>query len=159
MGFIPMNPVAAIDNLRDRGGKAGGSHLQARKWCGSLSRQRLPGLMTCALKLEAALLRRAGFPSRVACSHRAPWGLHAQRVFGGIGNCYPRRAPPSADHLADRTTVQIAPESAKLIGVRTTRVEKRPMVITVRSGAKATIDPALFNLLQQSRQSSTDLRA
>ena len=33
------------------------------------------------------------------------------------------------------------------------------MVITVRSGAKATLDPALFNLLQQYRQSSTDLRA
>ena len=33
------------------------------------------------------------------------------------------------------------------------------MVITVRSGAKATIDPALFNLLQQYRESSTDLRA
>ena len=49
----------------------------------------------------------------------------------------PDRAPPSAGHLADRTTVQVAPESAKLIGVRTTRVEKRPMVITVRSGAKA----------------------
>ena len=27
------------------------------------------------------------------------------------------------------------------------------MVITVRSGAKATIDPALFNLLQQYRES------
>jgi multidrug efflux pump subunit AcrA (membrane-fusion protein) len=66
----------------------------------------------------------------------------------------PDRAPPSAGHLADRTTVQVAPESAKLIGVRTTRVEKRPMVITVRSGAKATIDPALSNLLQQYRQSS-----
>ena len=71
----------------------------------------------------------------------------------------PDRAPPSAGHLADRTTVQVAPESAKLIGVRTTRVEKRPMVITVRSGAKATIDQALFNLLQQYRQSATDLRA
>ena len=54
----------------------------------------------------------------------------------------PDRAPPSAGHLADRTTVQVAPESARLIGVRTTRVEKRPMVITVRSGAKAKIDPA-----------------
>ena len=71
----------------------------------------------------------------------------------------PDRAPPSAGQLADRTTVQVAPESAKLIGVRTTRVEKRPMVITVRSGAKAKIDPALFNLLQQYRESSTDLRA
>lgn len=71
----------------------------------------------------------------------------------------PDRASPSAGHLTDRTTVQVAPESAKLIGVRTTRVEKRPMVITVRSGAKATIDPALFNLLQQYRESSTDLRA
>ena len=66
----------------------------------------------------------------------------------------PDRAPPSAGHLTDRTTVQVAPESAKLIGVRTTRVEKRPMIITVRSGAKATIDPALFNLLQQCRESS-----
>ena len=65
----------------------------------------------------------------------------------------PDRAPPSAGQLTDRTTVQVAPESAKLIGVRTTRVEKRPMVITVRSGAKATIDPALFNLLQQYRES------
>ena len=64
----------------------------------------------------------------------------------------PDRAP-SAGHLADRTTVQVAPESAKLVGVRTTRVEKRPMVITVRSGAKATIDQALFNLLQQDRES------
>jgi Heavy metal binding domain len=71
----------------------------------------------------------------------------------------PDRAPPSAGHLADRITVQVAPESAKLIGVRTTRVEKRPMVITVRSGGKAAIDPALFNLLQQYRQSSTDLHA
>jgi membrane fusion protein, copper/silver efflux system len=71
----------------------------------------------------------------------------------------PDRAPPSAGHLADRTTVQVAPESAKLIGVRTTRVEKRPMVITVRSGAKAKIDPAFSNLLQQYRESSTDLRA
>ena len=33
------------------------------------------------------------------------------------------------------------------------------MVTNVRSGAKATIDPALFNLLQQDRQSSIDLRA
>ena len=33
------------------------------------------------------------------------------------------------------------------------------MVITVRSGAKAKIDPAFFNLLQQYRESSTDLRA
>ena len=57
----------------------------------------------------------------------------------------PDRAPPSAGHLADRTTVQVAPESARLIGVRTTRVEKRPMVITVRSGAKAKIDPAFFS--------------
>jgi multidrug efflux pump subunit AcrA (membrane-fusion protein) len=71
----------------------------------------------------------------------------------------PDRAPPSADHLADRTTVQVAPESAKLIGVQTTRVEKRPMVIAVRSGAKAKIDPAFSNLLQQYRESSTDLRA
>ena len=71
----------------------------------------------------------------------------------------PDRASLSAGHIADRTTVQVAPESAKLVGVRTTRVEKRPMVITVRSGAKARIDPALFDLLQQYRQSSTDLRA
>ena len=71
----------------------------------------------------------------------------------------PDRAPSSAGHFADRTTVQVAPESAKLIGVRTTRVEKRPMVVTVRSGAKATIDSALFNLLQQYRQNSTDLRS
>ena len=33
------------------------------------------------------------------------------------------------------------------------------MVITVRSGAKATLDPTLSNLLQQCRQSSTDLGA
>jgi Heavy metal binding domain len=71
----------------------------------------------------------------------------------------PDPAPPSAGHVADRTTVQVTPESAKLVGVRTTQVEKRAMVITVRSGAKATIDPALFNLLQQYRQSSIELRA
>ena len=71
----------------------------------------------------------------------------------------PDRAPASAGHFADRTTVQVAPESAKLIGVRTARVEKRPIVITVRSGAKAAIDPTLFNLLQQYRASFSNLRA
>src|SRR5262245_22650598 len=30
----------------------------------------------------------------------------------------PDRAPPSAGDLADRTTVRVAPESARLIGVR-----------------------------------------
>jgi hypothetical protein len=71
----------------------------------------------------------------------------------------PDRAPPSAGHVPGRTTVQVAPDSAKLIGVRTTRVEMRPMMVIVRSGAKATIDPILFSLLQQYRQSSADLRA
>jgi hypothetical protein len=79
-------------------------------------------------------------------------GMHLIRVS-------PSGAPPSAGHLADRTAVQVAPERAKLIGVRTTRIEQRPMVIAVRSGAKASIDQDLFNLLQQYRASSTNPRA
>ena len=79
-------------------------------------------------------------------------GMHLVQVS-------PDRALPSPGHLADRTTVQVAPETAQLIGMRTIRVEKRPMVITVRSGAKATIDPVLFNLLQQYRQIFSNFRA
>jgi hypothetical protein len=37
LGFIPINPVAAVDNLRDTGARSGPSHSRMRRWCDCLA--------------------------------------------------------------------------------------------------------------------------
>src|SRR4029077_12235025 len=51
LGFIPINPVSAVEFLKDRGTKPGRSHLRRRKWRCWLNARRAIGVELSYLEL------------------------------------------------------------------------------------------------------------
>src|SRR4029077_1757640 len=53
LGFIPINPVSAVESLKDRSAKAGVSHLRRRKWRAWLNqRMAIGGELFCSVPLQ-----------------------------------------------------------------------------------------------------------